>query len=154
MSASAQPRNLLLIVAAVIGLTDCSDPAATTPPEVTAFAVGSSNGQSGVAGAKLPLPLQVKVQSDGASKAGVTVTWDASAGSIAPASSLTDYAGVAATTWTLGTDAGLMVVSATVDGAEGPVTFSATALAATAAAVPASSGQTGLIGTRCPGRFR
>jgi hypothetical protein len=115
---------------------------------MTAFAVGASNEQTGVAGAKLPLPLQVKVQSDGASKAGVTVTWVASDGSITPASSLTDGAGVAAATWTLGTNAGLMVVSATVAGAQGsPVSFSATALASTAVAVAASNGQSGVVGT-------
>ncbi len=143
MSASAQPRNLLLIAAAVIGLTDCSDPAGMPPPEVTAFAVGASNRQTGVAGAELPLPLQVKVQSDGASKAGVTVTWDASAGTITPASSLTDYAGVAATTWTLGTDAGLMVVSATVDGAARSGDFQRDSPGRHGSRVAASSGQTG-----------
>jgi len=147
MSASAKVRELSLIVAVAIGLPGCSDPAGTTSQEVTAFAVGASNEQTGVAGASLPLPLQVQVQSDGEPKAGVTVVWEVSAGTITPASSLTDNAGVAAAKWTLGEDAGVMVASASIAEAQGsPVTFSATALASTATAVAASNGQSGVVG--------
>lgn len=109
MLASITARTLLISVASM-GLSGCSDPAATTrpvlAPVLTVVAVAASNGQSGVVGQALSQPLRVQVRSDGAPKAGVTVTWEASAGNITPASSMTDTAGLAAATWTLGTGRG------------------------------------------------
>ena len=142
-------RASLLIVTIVA--PGCSDPTAPPPPPVLmAAAVPASNGQTGAAGTTLSSPLGVQVQSDDAPKSGVTVTWQASAGSIVPASSLTDAAGLATATWTLGTVPGAMTASATVAGAEGsPVAFSATALPpvrVTAAAVSGND-QTGVVGT-------
>ena len=74
----------------------------TTPPVLTVSAVAASEGQSAPAGNPLPLPLRVRVQSDGTPKAGVMVTWQASAGTISPDSSLTDVSGEASATWILG----------------------------------------------------
>ena len=119
----------MLITIALVSLGGCSD---GTDPEaiLTAAAVAASNGQAALVGTALPLPLRVEVASDGTPKEGVTVTWQTSAGSVAPTSSVTDATGLAATTWTLGTVPGVMTTAATVAGAQGsPVTFSATALA-------------------------
>jgi plastocyanin len=95
----------------------------------------------------------VLVQSDGAPAASVAVTWQVSAGTIAPASGATDAAGLASATWTLGAVAGSMTASTTVAGAQGsPVTFKATALPppVTATAVPATDGQAGVVGAALP----
>ena len=135
--------------AAAIGVPGCS--VSTSPTALTASAVAASEGQSALAGNPLPLPLRVRVQSDGTPKAGVMVTWQASAGTISPDSSLTDVSGEASATWTLGSAAGSMTASTTVAGAQGsPVTFHATALTlppTRASIVPASNGQSGIVGT-------
>jgi hypothetical protein len=97
----------------------------------TAVAVGASSGQTGLVGTALSRPLQVKVQAGGLPGVGVTVSWtmDLQDGSVTPASSITDAAGIATATWTLGDLAGARVAYANVTGAQGsPVTFHATAL--------------------------
>ena len=148
MRAPVTTRGQLFVTLALVGLGGCSggtDPEAT----LTAAAVAASNGQAGLVGTALPLPLRVEVASDGTPKEGVTVTWQTTAGSVAPTSSLTDVHGVAATSWTLGSVPGAMTLSATVAGAQGsPVSFNATALpSASTTAVAPSNNQTGVVGT-------
>jgi plastocyanin len=78
----------------------------------------------------------VKVQSNGAPKAGVTVRWQTSDGSLTQDSSLTNAAGVASMHWTLGTESKVMNVTASVADAYGsPVTFRANAVPGPAFAV-------------------
>ena len=151
MRAPVTTLGQLLVTVALVGLGGCSggmDPEAT----LTAAAVAASNGQAGLVGAALPLPLRVEVASDGTPKEGVTVTWQTTAGSVAPTSSLTDVHGVAATSWTLGSVPGVMTLSATVAGAQGsPVSFNATALPlASTTAVAPTNDQTGVVGTALP----
>jgi hypothetical protein len=143
-------RALWLAVAGA-GLHGCSEPSA--PPVLTVAAITATNGQSARPGTTLPLPLRVRVRLGDAPKAGVTVTWQASAGTILPSSSLTDATGLASATWTLGTEPGTMTVSTSVAGAEGsPVAFSARAVAPalTATAVGTSDAQSGVVGTALP----
>ena len=151
MRAPVTTRGQLLVTVALVGLGGCSggtDPEAT----LTAAAVAASNGQAGLVGTALPLPLRVEVASDGTPKEGVKVTWQTPAGSVAPTSSLTDVHGVAATRWTLGSVPGVMTLSATVAGAQGsPVSFNATALPlASTTAVAPTNDQTGVVGTALP----
>jgi plastocyanin len=154
MSTRFEYRSISLfgcLAMAGFGLSGCSD--TTAPPVLTVSAVATSEGQSAPAGNSLPSPLRVRVESDGTPKAGVMVTWQASAGTISPASSLTDANGEASATWILGTVAGPMTVSTTIAGAQGsPVTFHATALGPSVrvTVVAASNGQTGTVGTTLP----
>lgn len=149
-------RPIVLLAAAAVALAGCSDSTRPEPgplPELTASAVSGSDGQSTVAGVALPLPLRVLVQEDGTPKAGVTVTWTVSAGTVKPASGLTDASGVAATSWTLGSTPGSMSATATVSGAKGsPVTFNAAALTRPGMVASVESGnmQTGEVGTPLP----
>ncbi len=109
-----------------------------------------TNGQIGVVGAELPLPLSVRVESDGEPRAGVTVDWAVSAGTILPAQTVSDAGGLASATWTLGPEIGIMTATTTVVGADGsPVSFSATGRAPMVTAKPVSptDGQTGVVGT-------
>jgi hypothetical protein len=107
----------------------------------------------GVVGAQLPLPLSVRIESDGEPRAGVTVEWEASAGTILPARTVSDATGLASATWTLGPGIGAMSATSTVAGASGsPVVFSATGRAPFVRATPMSptNGQTGVVGTALP----
>jgi plastocyanin len=139
----------LRLAAVGVWLAACSDPSAPAAG-LKVTAVDPTNGQVGVVGAQLPLPLSVRIESDGEPRAGVTVEWAASAGSVLPAQSVSDGAGLASATWTLGTQVGAMSATSTVAGASGsPVFFSATGRAPLVRAAPLSptDGQTGLVGT-------
>src|SRR6478752_2938115 len=115
------------LAAVAAGLPGCSD--SSGPPALTVSAVAGTDGQTALTGATLPQPLGVLVESDGAPKADVAVTWHASDGTVVPASGVTDATGLASATWTLGAAVGAMSVTTTVAGAQGsPVTFNATAL--------------------------
>ena len=140
--------NALWLLGPGIALLACSDPSAPAALKLTG--VTGTNDQTAVVGTSLPLPLSVRVQSDGTPRAGVRVTWEASAGTIVPAQSLSDAAGLASATWTLGMEPGSMTASTRVEGAEGsPVSFRATAVAprVTATPVASSNSQTGAVGT-------
>ncbi len=141
-------RPIVLLAVAAVALAGCSD--STRPePGLTASAVSGSDGQSTIAGVALPLPLRVLVQEDGAPKEGVMVTWTVSAGTVTPASSLTDASGIGATSWTLGSTPGPMSATATVSGAkDSPVTFSAAALSrpGMVASIAGGDRQTGRVG--------
>ncbi len=129
-------------------LLACSDPSA--PAGLKVAAVDPTNGQIGVVGTALPLPLSVRIEADGEPRAGVTVDWAVSAGTILPAHTVSDAAGLASATWTLGQEIGTMTATTTVSGAAGsPVTFSATGRAplVRATPVPPTDGQSGVVGT-------
>lgn len=101
----------------------------------------SGTGQAAAPGATLAQPLVVEVQQNGRPVAGVAVAWSAAPGNgtVTPVSSITDAAGRAQATWTLGATPGAQAVTATVAGA-GTVVFNATA------ATPLPPG-TGLVKT-------
>lgn len=90
------------------------------------------NDQQGLAASALPAPLRVRVtDADAQPVAGVTVTWSVvtGGGTVSPASSVTDSTGVAASSFTLGGQAGTQSAEASVTGLAGsPVVFTATAL--------------------------
>jgi len=141
--------SALWLAAAGAGVASCSDPSG--PPGLTMSPVAPTDGQTATIGTALPRPLQVRVMSDGgAVGSGVSVTWRASAGTILPAISVTDGAGVASAVWTLGTEPGPMTATSTIAGARGsPVSFRATAMPSslTATVVAGSTSQTGVVGT-------
>lgn len=86
----------------------------------------SGDNQSGVAGQALPLVLRVKVTADGAVSAGHQVVWTGP-GTFGTPSMVTGSNGIATTTWTLPTEAGVVHATATLDDAVGsPLTFNAT----------------------------
>ena len=142
------------VAAVAAWLAACSD--ASAPAGLDVIPVDPTNGQIGVVGAELPLPLSVRVESDGAPRAGVTVDWAVSAGSILPARTVSDAAGLASATWTLGPKIGTMTATTTVAGAAGsPVSFSATGRAPVVRPRrPAHDGQTGVVGTPLRTRSR
>ena len=143
------------LMAVAVGVPGCSDSSA--PATLTVAAVAATDGQTAPAGTSLPRALSVRVASDGAPKSGVTVTWQASAGTIVPASGETDGTGLASATWTLGAVPGPMTASTMVAGAQGsPVSFHATAVEppATVTAVGGSDLQTGVAGAELPQPLR
>lgn len=92
-------------------------------------ALQSGNAQTGPVAEALPTPSVVRISRDGAGVAGVSVAWSVTGGggSVAPSMSTTGADGTAATTWTLGPNAGANAMQATISGANGsPVAFSAT----------------------------
>ncbi len=102
---------------------EASAVAGAGPP--ASIAVFSGDAQAGPAGSALPKPLTVAVRDAlGIGVAGVEVGFAPSEGGVAPAASLTNASGLAATTWTLGPTVGpqQVVVSAA---ALAPVTFTA-----------------------------
>ena len=103
----------------------------------------SGDNQSGTVGQPLSQPIQVIVRRDGVAEAGTQVTWatQAIAGTLNPVSSTTDAAGLASSSWTLGTTAGAQTATASVSGATGsPVSFMATAATAAASSLAIVSG--------------
>ena len=103
-------------------------------PQVSVLSVVSGNGQSAAEGQPVTAPLVVQVTQGGSGVAGTAVTWTVTAGggSVDPASSSTDNAGMASTTWTLGPTAGFNSVQASASGATGsPAMFSATGIVVT-----------------------
>ena len=134
------PIRFALPTVLLIGLfTACGGAKTSTGPSLIPSALRAENGnaQTGTVGAALPTPLTVVVtDASGRTVSGARVEWDAGAGSgsLSPSSSNTDARGVAQSTWTLGTVAGNARATAQVTGVT-PVTFSATAIPAAAAAV-------------------
>lgn len=113
-----------------------SGPSAT--PASVRLQAGSA--QTGTVGSALAIPLSVVVtDKSGGAVSGARVDWDVGAGSgtLAPASTLTNSAGVAQTTWTLGTVAGNQRATAQVSGLT-RIVFTATALPGAAASVVAT----------------
>jgi len=113
------------------GATDSAT--ATFAPPATQLVLILGGGQSDTVGSLLTTPLEVEARAaDGVGVAGVAVRFKASAGggSVADSVVVTDAAGRARTTATLGGAIGTQSFQATVSGLVGsPVTFNATALA-------------------------
>ncbi len=106
--------------------------------------------QFGTVGANVTISVGVADQyGNPAPSQAVTFTPGAGSGSVSPSPAISDAAGLASTTWTLGPTEGPQSVEASAAGLKGsPVVFGVTAVAATPASVEVSagSGQVGLIG--------
>jgi hypothetical protein len=130
---NAAPQVGLLLV----GLAGCGGGDLTLPGsqgERLALAAVGGNGQAGVVGEELPLPLVVAVRNDAGTPAvGLRVVFvsTSGAGGFANDTALTDAAGQATARWSLGTAAGPYTAEARVvvdpDSAPAPVVFEATA---------------------------
>ncbi|MET0399179.1 MAG: Ig-like domain-containing protein [Longimicrobiaceae bacterium] len=120
-------RNLIPLLAICVS-TSCDGgvTAAPAPGEVQAVTAGPL---AGTVGSALPAPLAVRVLDErGKAMAGVQVSWSVTGGggTLDPAASTTDAAGLARSSWTLGPGAGAQGASAAVGGLA-PVTFTAAA---------------------------
>ncbi len=116
-------------------------------PVPTGIAIVTGNNQVGVIGKpslqSLAQPIVVRVTAaDGLGVLGVSVTFAASnGGSVSPTTVVTDAAGLAQTSWSLGTSASAQTATATVAGLAGsPVTFNATGAAKPATKLALTSG--------------
>jgi plastocyanin len=103
--------------------------ATATAAAATTIAEAGGNSQTGEIGTQLGTPVQAKVSDQfGNGVEGVVVAWEASGGTVSAASVPTDAAGISAVNVTLGSTAGPVTITATVDGLGGsPLTFNATA---------------------------
>ncbi len=128
-----------IVAATPNGLRDSTTLTITAPP--TRLVVVSGAGQSDTAGSALAQPLVVQAQTaDGTPVPGVAVTFTAPAtGAVNPTSALTDAAGRAQTTMTLGTASGAQSFGAAAGGLTG-ATAAESATAAAAATLAKVSG--------------
>lgn len=128
----------MLLLAAACG----GDGGGETPPGVVTIIKWTPSGdnQSDTSGQTLPLVLRVKVTVDGEVSGGHEVVW-AGPGTFGSPTSVTASNGVATTTWTLPTEAGVTHATATLAGAAGsPLTFTATGLVGAATGMIKVSG--------------
>lgn len=139
--------GLALFAAACGDGTGPLNPGIGSPASVL---IVSGDGQTGLVGTALSVPLKVKVTNNGgAAITGATVAFTVTSGtgSVTPKSAVTDASGTASTTLTLGGTSGDVKVTATVQGTTLSVTFSATAGTGTiVTACTAGSLQTPTVG--------
>jgi hypothetical protein len=146
-------RSLWFGAALALGLVAAAcDDGPIIPPNDLLAADSGGGGQTDTVGRVLAAPFRVHVSDDQGPRADVTVEWSIlQGGGSVPATSVTNSAGIATATLTLGTAAGLQAVQATVAGADGsPVVFTATALPdqATQITITGGNGQTGCVSQR------
>ncbi|HEX9728792.1 MAG TPA: hypothetical protein VGA37_09840 [Gemmatimonadales bacterium] len=128
--------------ATVLGLPTVAFTATGTVGAPATVTIAGGNNQSDTAGFALPVPLVVEVvDSSGNPVPGVMVDWTALQGSVSASPTLTDAAGRAQTTWTLGVNAVDQTLTASVAGLT-PVVFNATAIFANPSILLALSGTT------------
>src|SRR5690349_20326012 len=107
-------RGALAAVAAVAWVAcggGTSEPGGTNA-NPSAITVVSGNGQVGLVGSALAVPLAVRVSSNGTSVRGASVTFAVTAGaaSVSPSLATTDTSGVAKTSVTLGSAPGNVTI--------------------------------------------
>lgn len=130
-----------------------------TAGAATQIVATSGGGQSAVVGTALGSPFVVTVRdANGNPVSNVPVAFNVTSGGggVAPPSAMTDGAGQAATTLTLGTTAGTNQATASATGLAGsPVTFTATGTAASATQIALTSGdaQSGTVGAALVASF-
>ena len=135
MRVSIRAGSALVGVASMFFLGACEDKVdfanVITPIATTLAVVAGSDGQVGIVGQPLPLPITVHVlDQNGNSIAGAVVSWTimGASGSVSSPTSTTNGAGDASVIWTLGTAAGTDSLSASlVNGASVVITATATA---------------------------
>lgn len=122
-------RAGLIALAVVLGA--CGGGSGTSSNGVITIAKApnvSGDAQAGVVGSVLPSDLKVFVTEDGRPKAGASITFTPSGGSVNPPTGVSDANGIAKTTWTLGTVSGAQTVTASLRAAIGsPLTYTGTA---------------------------
>ncbi|HEV7595815.1 MAG TPA: hypothetical protein VGO33_12525, partial [Gemmatimonadaceae bacterium] len=145
----------------VATLIACSGNDLLTPPVPPHIAVVAGDKQSGVPGQALATPLAIALTTaDGSPLAGDTISWSvvSGSGSLSASSVVTDAAGGASVTWTLGNEVGPQSVKAGVrwkagSGGNGvsnfDVPFTATVVPPQLRVVSGDS-QTGMIGRFLP----
>lgn len=133
---TARPAITAAVGLAILNCgTDPNAPAPDPSPIATTLAIVSGDAQVGAVGLRLPGPLVVRVtDQSGVPMEGVDVAFVVSAGDgrVQPQAAVTNPAGLAATTWTLGAEAwsGRQEVAASIGGSDGDiVAFAATAIA-------------------------
>lgn len=149
-------QGLSATVAGLTGSPVAFVASATSPP--TQMFLVSGDGQTGGAGQSLPQPLVVRVEDAGNQPVqGVVVSWQlfAGGGSVAAPTSVTNAAGEASMTFTVGGNLGVdnETVWASVSGlTNSPITFNASVVAGPAAQISTNggSGQTAEVGTALP----
>ena len=123
-------RRVTAILVSLV-LLGCGDDGGTGPQGlVLARASASGDGQTAAPGAVLA-PFRVQLTNNGTPVEGTIVNWSVQGGggTLDVPTSITDASGIAASTLTLGQNAGQTVVLAAATGANGsPVTFSGTAV--------------------------
>jgi alpha-tubulin suppressor-like RCC1 family protein len=132
-----RPWNALVALAALtaaVGIA-CGDggTAPTPTPVATHFEIVGADSFTGTVGGQQDLRVRVRDQNN-AAMSGVTVTFAAQQGSVAPATVVTDAEGHALTSWTFGTTAGTQTATASTAGL-GSLTFTATVSAGAAAEI-------------------
>jgi hypothetical protein len=131
---SSSRRTVVCLIAAVIASTwGCADSSTGTQATPASLNVASGNAQTGSVGVQLAIPLTVVVtNANGGPVAGTAVRFQVTEGSgtVSPAVVTTDANGNASTQLTLGSDAGTVRVTATVQGTSLTTTFLATAFVA------------------------
>jgi hypothetical protein len=144
--------SFVAFLAALGALSSCTEPKFdATPASITA---SGNPATAGVVGVPLPTPITVVIKNAGGEpipEASVAFAVTGGGGSVASGTVLTDTAGKASTSWTLGPTAGTQTATATVTGLA-PVTFTVTAAAGAASAMTKSAGdaQTATAGTNVP----
>jgi hypothetical protein len=131
-------RAARLAIVAIVFVAACRKDSPTGPSaSPAAIRLQGGASQTGTVGTALATPLAVMVtDASGKAVSGARVDWDVGvgAGTTSPSSVNTNSEGVAQTTWTLGTVAGTLRVSAQVGGLS-PIIFTAIALPGPAAIV-------------------
>lgn len=137
----SRPSRIVLAALSLTLFVACKKDAPTGPSATpAAVKMQAGNGQTGAVNATLATPLSVVVtEASGKKVSGARVDWDVAVGggTLSSGSSTTNTDGVAQTTWTLGTLAGSVRVSAQVNGLT-PITFTAIAVPGPAAVVVAT----------------
>ena len=138
------------LLGAILVATGCSSDDTTSTTTTTSLAVSSGSGQSGTVATALATPLAVMATSSaGVPVVGLTVNFVATGGStLGSATAVTNSAGVAQTTLTLGQIAGVDTVTVTASGVTGTLQFLASAAAgpATTIAIVSGNNQSGTHG--------
>ncbi len=144
--ATRSVRSLALAGALLVaagGLAACGgENVAGPPPSPSALRIETGNAQDGVVGQALAIPVSVTVLDDGGRPIpDVRVTFSAApgSGSLAPGAVQTNADGRAQALWTLGTQTGTALATASVSGVA-PATFTAAVRAGPASRVVASPG--------------
>jgi len=153
-------RCVLVTALLLVSCGDSSQPVAPLPPSptpvVTMLANPAGEGQEGIAGYQLPLPIRVEVRGDGAPLQGVVVNWSTSSGSVTPTAVVTDVNGIASAEWTLGLASGPVTATAQItQPAIKTLTFTANAIdEVNVEAVTATQFQSAEVGTALPQPIR
>ncbi|MEP6493961.1 MAG: hypothetical protein ABJF01_14865 [bacterium] len=121
-----------LALSSAIAIAACGSGSEPIGPGNTApgaVAIVSGNGQVGLVGAALSLPLTVRVTGSNGAVSGATVTFAVASGAatVAPGTATTDASGQAKTQVTLGSSPGNVTITAAVSGTNLTATFLATA---------------------------